>query len=222
MRRTRCTRRPPWRTPHRGWLSGRGASRGSPVPVSARDRVFDGLCDRASRGEGGPPYGRLRELLLERVPCGSALGTRGGDLVRDVAAGIALDLSDGLERIRGCAALRGDVDPCLRGGDLEEPSALLPAASETLEEFANAGVRRDRIRAPEERDPVALQLEDRRKRRLGKFVGGHNRPTRIQTRRGNPPGPYQDFSLDGGARAQMPQPNCFFALPGIISGVQGG
>src|SRR5947209_1232970 len=170
---------------------------------------------------------RQGDLLFERVAGGAAAGTCTRHRLRlsDESAHVALDLGDRVERIdaghyRGMRRVRARDRLELR------ELGLLPAAH-FLEGDLDPHLRHRGVRQIVEGQALHDGPDRAREgiRLLPNLRGQGTRPPQNPMDFWMRPRGYQDLPLARsrtGRTVQMPQPNCFFAVSDIISGVQGG
>src|SRR6266568_1083668 len=181
----------------------------------------------ASRVDRDLPGFRQANLLLKRVARGTAVraGVRHRPRLRDKAADVAFDLRNDVDRID--SRHHGRFLGARSGDAFQSRELILLVAAKLFERDLDAHFRYRDVGEVVERKAFDERPESpgegvRFLPTFGGQVPGHPRkPCR-------PPDTRERISRFGtgtmptGEGIQMPQPNCFFAVSDIISGVHGG
>src|SRR6267143_3470518 len=173
------------------------------------------------------PRFRQGNLLLERIPGGAAAGTdaRHGLRLDNESAYVALDFGDRIERID--AGHDRGMRRVLAGDRLELGELGFLAAAHLFEGDFDPHFRHGRVRQIVESETLHDSPDGAGEgvRFLPNLRDQGTPPPQNPMDFWMRPRGYQDLPLVPGRTdrtAQMPQPNCFFAVSDIISGVHGG
>src|SRR5438552_3396197 len=199
--------------------------------LGAASRMSRGLPEEdrqfAARLGGDLPCLRQGNFLLKRIPGGPAVrtGVRHRLRVRGEAAHVAFDLRHDIDRID--AGHHGGGLGAGPGDTLQPPELFFLAAAEFFECHLHAHLRDRHVGQVVERQSLNEGAEGpcegvRFLPTFGGQVPGHPRKCCRPLDTGERISRFGTGAMPMDGRIQMPQPNCFFAVSDIISGVHGG